>query len=916
MELSTRIIDIFCQRYLQAIQTASAKLECMNLKELQQLRDIVYPVGMVANRLYEQFSKKAQRIDSAKQQVSKSFSQIHAILEESNIVLNKINQLLEARGQKLGDLPAIPQVVPYTEISPESCCNAIVDQITQLSAGMNTMPVAQLQDRQQQLNTIGTNAHDHMEKIEAVCHQAVQADNTASKLPVIDKLNCIVERCKLIQNQADDLIKSKTQLTEAKPITGTTTQAVNAAGPDHSAGASVQQVSSNVPAAVEAHQIQPAATIQLKQEKTEQEITAEVRVLSLDRLRDQLEEFIGRKNAYTKEFHRQEKVSGYSQSQLAQLKIEHKHTLEQIDVVITINEKVFREKINGLSIDELKTLHTALEQKVDKLAWLEKSSLASLRNVSFEMACKYRLAIENYKAAGAAFSQRDKLVSDLLSEEFPRLIPEHLALSHNTIAAWLWPNYNIVNRMWARVNEIKEYVRAGLSGFQDEINAARGDQDALQRIYENQVRACIELRQFLVALCKCDTPEYHATNAKLITAVQQIDAKLEPIIATLETEKNVSSISLPAMAETMQYERAARAKQYEHDHPLEHGAKLIAGAYVGSILNVGGVVTWGGGKPVDYTVHAGPLSKTYAPGGKTESDPQVLQDTEDRHAELVAAQAKKDAALETQSSTTADPAPAPAAQTTTTKTESISKESAQQQLNVFEDGLKHSGKPLTADQQNLLDALHGPIITGDKFETDSAQTGKVPPALLDLVTTTTMTAIEQANAGHMRDAQALADMKNYLIECANAGSDYFFKAIIDNANVTAPLAVVTNMHKDALRQQVYVTLMLFNEVCEITGALKGTLAKENLERVITTHIQEDIVLGQAIATELKTTTKHLFKEGKFIGICRIGGYVGGTVAVGAAIQKVSTLLSRVVTTENSILTTAEVLGSEKAAAEL
>ena len=74
IDLSTKIIDTCYQKYVQDIQTASTKLECMNIQELQQLRDIVYPVGMVARTLYDQFIKKSQQqqIDPSKREESKS----------------------------------------------------------------------------------------------------------------------------------------------------------------------------------------------------------------------------------------------------------------------------------------------------------------------------------------------------------------------------------------------------------------------------------------------------------------------------------------------------------------------------------------------------------------------------------------------------------------------------------------------------------------------------------------------------------------------------------------------------------------------------------------------------------------------------------------------------------------------------
>ena len=84
----------------------------------------------------------------------------------------------------MGDLQTVPQVVPHAEISPEICCDALIDKINQLPATMGTMSTTQLQDLQQQLNTIGTNAHNHIEKIEAVCHQEFQPPNQAPQLPV------------------------------------------------------------------------------------------------------------------------------------------------------------------------------------------------------------------------------------------------------------------------------------------------------------------------------------------------------------------------------------------------------------------------------------------------------------------------------------------------------------------------------------------------------------------------------------------------------------------------------------------------------------------------------------------------------------------------------------------------------------
>ena len=145
--------------------------------------------------------------------------------------------------------------------------------------------------------------------------------------------------------------------------------------------------------------------------------------------------------------------------------------------------------------------------------------------------------------------------------------------------------------------------------MRDEINATRHDPDAIQKIYEKQVRARVELGQFYKALRECYPSAGgnvdRAIHENLKTEVQQIDAKLGQIISTLETEKNVSSMPLVEMAQHMQHESQLQAKRDEHDHPFDHGAKLLLRAVADNACSVGAGVEFGGGK-YEIIGNAGP----------------------------------------------------------------------------------------------------------------------------------------------------------------------------------------------------------------------------------------------------------------------------------------------------------------------
>ena len=161
--------------------------------------------------------------------------------------------------------------------------------------------------------------------------------------------------------------------------------------------------------------------------------------------------------------------------------------------------------------------------------------------------------------------------------------------------------------MWDRVNAIQDSVEGKLKPHSERYYASRYDRDELQKIYENQVRARVELGQFLNALRECDSPEYHAINAKLITAAQQIDEKLEQIVTTLETEMNVPSMSLPAMAQHMQYESQHKQNAMNMIIPLITVLNYCGSICQTTILN-GRWSEFGGGEYLRFTGNAGPVS--------------------------------------------------------------------------------------------------------------------------------------------------------------------------------------------------------------------------------------------------------------------------------------------------------------------
>jgi len=653
--------------------------------------------------------------------------------------------------------------------------------------------------------------------------------------------------------------------------------------------------------------------------------------LSIDELLHQIDRLIYQKNGLIKEFNRKASLPGFTSMALAKLKVELDHAVELLDMQMGINEKAFRTKADDLSIEQLNSLKSQLQKKVNKIEQLIRLPSNHHNEV-----------VENYKTIVECSKQRMTIVQHLIKmknvelsqqacnasqprqslqqveDRWSAIIPDFLRNSCLNLSSWFCSSIKTVDDLWKRAYEIKGFIEKELEtgnvlayvyGFIKANDVLPGESNSTdyneqprfngaekQQFYEGLRRLQVYLQQFYEALCQCDADSTDRLD-NLIGEVQKRLQELKQTVNTIETLTPVDRISVDQMAERMENEKIG--PHGPKSQTLDDLLRFLVRCCLGGVLNVSAGVKWGGGNPADFTIHAGPLSKTYTFGENAESDQQSSAATI-RHQELLDAQAKNDAASETQSSTTADPAPAPAAQTTTTKTESIAKDSAQQQLNSFENELKQSG-PLTAARQNLLSALHDPIITSDKFEVGNAQHGGISPELLDFANSATMLAIEKARAGNMGEAQALADMKNYLISCAQAGKDYYVKALIDTANIPAAFAGISNIQKDVRRQEIYLGLMLFNEACELTGLLKGTPEKDNLERVIANHIQEDIQLGEALAAELKTTTKNLFKEGKFIGICKITGYIGGALTSGAVMQKAGALLSRLSAMENNVL---------------
>ena len=127
-----------------------------------------------------------------------------------------------------------------------------------------------------------------------------------------------------------------------------------------------------------------------------------------------------------------------------------------------------------------------------------------------------------------------------------------------------------------------------------------------------------------------------------------------------------------------------------------------------------------------------------------------------------------------------------------------------------------------------------------------------------------MTAMEQANAGHMRDAQALADMKNYLLKFPKYGKEYLAKGAIALVKVWNHFigAVQCQMEVDQL--EYCANLVLLNEFCESCGLLRETQTKANLERMIAHCIPEEEQRLKAYAEGLKTSVDDLLKDGKIM----------------------------------------------------
>ena len=206
---------------------------------------------------------------------------------------------------------------------------------------------------------------------------------------------------------------------------------------------------------------------------------------------------------------------------------------------------------------------------------------------------------------------------------------------------------------------------------------------------------------------------------------QNIDGKLGQIISALETEKNVSSMPLVEMAQHMQHESQLQAKRDEHDHPFDHGAKLLARAVADNACSVGAGVEFGGDK-YEISGNAGPASVTLSSSDAEEArQAQFMAETTANHQRLMDEQAKKDAAAKASQSSatqseTASQAQAPSqtepttaearqteqhvsgnsisfqqdSSTAATPSQQISNSQAsaeiQQQLNSFENELKQS----------------------------------------------------------------------------------------------------------------------------------------------------------------------------------------------------------------------------------
>ncbi len=637
----------------------------------------------------------------------------------------------------------------------------------------------------------------------------------------------------------------------------------------------------------------------------------ETKSLSIDELSAQIAPLItSRTNLKAAYDHKTNFAKKPSPSELVQLNIEFERAIDDIDLRLAINEKVFRDKIKRLSIDGLNTLDTTLKKRADHLATLEKLSLDSMRNVSFEKACKHRQAIESYKAEREIIEQRSTLVSKLLSDaaRLPQIIPEHLELAHNTIAAALWPQYKIVHKMWDRVIAIQESVEGEASNLRGDVAAARPDRDALQRIYENEVRARVELLQFLDALRKCDSPEYNTTNAKLITAVQNIDGKLAQIISTLETEKNVSSVTLPAMAENMQYESTAQARRNEREHPLDYIPTRVAKAALGNVLTAGATISYGAGKPTETTVFAGPISRTYS-SNDAAHDQQLLQAFRDKTEELSAAEAKNEVAPTAQPSSansTSTPKSQvvnsqaaqesvgtkntaaiaasgtitlqPASSTADVTTEQIMQSfqaytEAQRRLSDLKTEWQESASRLTADQEKLLSSIHEPIIMSDQMEMDAARQNAVALSLLDLATTTTMTAIEQVKLGNFDRATNFVEWSNYVADSLKEGVLWGQDALKEFFDLQSMAQNIIETNMEASRLEFNCELIGFKYLSDKYGWLDSS-TKQDLQHMVDNFINGEIEKGKIVVPALEKKIKDVFKDGTFKGICRTTGYLG------------------------------------------